>query len=83
MTKDQLQKSIDIKFGIKNLLVTFHPATLELNSSQKQIEDLLEALKEFPEINLIFTMSNADTNSRIINKFIKNFFVLKEKCILL
>ena len=75
LTKDQLQKCIDFKFGIKNLLVTFHPVTLEENSSQKQIEFLLGALKEFPEINLIFTMSNADTNSRIINKLIKQFCI--------
>ena len=35
----------------------------------------MAALKEFPEINLIFTMSNADTNSRIINKLVKQFCI--------
>ena len=75
MTKDQLQKCIDFKLGMKNLLVTFHPVTLEENSSQKQIENILAALKEFPDINLIFTMSNSDTNNRIINELVKQFCI--------
>jgi len=67
------EKSIDFKLGIKNLLITFHPVTLEENTSEKQMNELLMALKELKNTHLIFTMPNADTDGRIIFKLIEDF----------
>lgn len=73
LTKDELEKQLDLKFSEKNLLITFHPVTLENNSALQQMAELLRALSEFPDYGLIFTMPNADTNGRgliqQINKF--------------
>jgi GDP/UDP-N,N'-diacetylbacillosamine 2-epimerase (hydrolysing) len=71
--KKGFEKSIDFKLGLKNLLITFHPVTLEKETSERQMNSLLMALKELKHTHMIFTMPNADTDGRIIFKMIENF----------
>ncbi|MBM9501943.1 UDP-N-acetylglucosamine 2-epimerase (hydrolyzing) [Leptospira sp. 201903071] len=71
--KIELENSLDYKFGQKNLLITYHPATLNENSATEQFNHLLEALKQLRDINLIFTLPNADTGSRKIIEMIHEF----------
>lgn len=59
-------------------LITFHPSTLEDKTSEQQITNLLCALDQFPNYQLIFTKSNADTNGRRINELIDEY-VAKNK----
>ena len=73
LSKKELENAINFKLNKKNLLVTFHPATLENNTSQEQFKELLEAIDELDNTNLIFTKSNSDLNGRIINKMIDNY----------
>jgi len=73
LERKDFEKSIDFKLGIKNLLITFHPVTLEENTSEKQMNEILMALKELKHTHLIFTMPNADTDGRIIFQMIENF----------
>ena len=73
LSKRDLENSLGIKFKKKNLLITFHPVTLEKKTSQFQITQLLDALNELEETLLIFTMSNADTDSRIIFELVNKF----------
>ncbi len=73
MTKADLEESIDFKFGSRNLLVTFHPVTLEGQSSANQMSELLTALDELQETNLIFTMPNADTGGRELAGMVEAF----------
>ena len=75
LDRDALEASLDFKFGPKNLLVTFHPTTLENTTSQQQMEELLAALDLLEDTNLIFTMPNADTDSRVIMELIESFVV--------
>lgn len=69
----ELEKKLGIKFGDKNLLVTFHPVTLEKNSSEKHFSVLLRALDELKDTKIIFTKANADTDGRVINKLIEGY----------
>ena len=70
--KGELESKLNFSFGKKNLLVTYHPETIKYNKSENDIDELLLALNEFKDINLIFTMPNADTgNKNIINKIKK------------
>ncbi len=62
-TQEELEKIIGQKFSKKNLVVTFHPETISKLSPLQQIQNLLLALNERPEINLIFTGVNADPGS--------------------
>ena len=73
LTKIELIRESGIKFGKKNLLVTFHPVTLEKQTSQKHFHILLNVLDKFKEIYLIFTMPNADSDARIIKQMIGIF----------
>lgn len=78
LSKEEFEKSINFKLAPKNMLVTLHPTTLEETKSEEQIKQLLEALDEFKDANLIFTMPNADADGRIIIKII-NEYVEKNK----
>tara|TARA_B100000029_G_scaffold465246_1_gene499793 strand:- start:706 stop:1866 length:1161 start_codon:yes stop_codon:yes gene_type:complete len=73
LSKDKLEKDLNFKFGKKNILVNFHPETLNKISTKKQFYEILSALKKFNNINYIFTMPNADLEGRIIFRMIKNF----------
>jgi GDP/UDP-N,N'-diacetylbacillosamine 2-epimerase (hydrolysing) len=76
LDRPALEASLDFKWGPRNLLVTFHPVTLEKSQSKKQMIELLAALDALDSTHLIFTMPNADTNGReligMVNSFIKN-----------
>ncbi len=71
--KNDFEKSIDFKLGEKNALVTFHPVTLENNTSKIQFESLLKALDAIEDLNIIFTKPNADTNGRVIIELIDQY----------
>lgn len=78
LTKEEFEKSIDFKLNKKNILVTFHPVTLENSTAKEQFQELLDAIDELEETNIIFTKANSDTDGRIINQMIdvyisKNF----------
>tara|TARA_B100001113_G_C21089578_1_gene613699 strand:- start:374 stop:1543 length:1170 start_codon:yes stop_codon:yes gene_type:complete len=73
LSKTDLEKKLKLTFLDKNLLVTFHPLTLEQNSSSKQMKQLLSALALLKDTLVIFTMPNADTDGDIIFNLINNF----------
>jgi len=73
LTKGELEKELSFKFNKKNLLITFHPVTLENNTAEPQFKALLGALDDLTDTNLIFTKTNADTEGRIINKMIDEY----------
>ena len=73
LSKEDFEKSINFTLGNHNLLVTFHPVTLETSTTKKQFQNLLTTLDKLDDINIIFTKANADTDGRIINNMIDNF----------
>lgn len=73
MTREALAASLDFHFLEKNLLVTFHSATLDESDPKEQMEALLSALAELSDTGLIFTMSNADSGGRALIKMIQDF----------
>ncbi len=68
-----LEAALDFKLGPKNLLVTFHPVTLEESTAGAQMAELLAALDALEDTHLIFTMPNADTDGRILIDMIEQF----------
>jgi GDP/UDP-N,N'-diacetylbacillosamine 2-epimerase (hydrolysing) len=73
LSKSELESILNLKFGEKNLLITFHPVTLELAAANKQINELLAALDQLSDINYIFTSPNADPGSSYISQAIARF----------
>jgi GDP/UDP-N,N'-diacetylbacillosamine 2-epimerase (hydrolysing) len=79
LSKDDLQNSMGFKFGKRNLLITFHPATLEDYPSEDQFNNLLTALSNTKNIQLIFTKSNSDIGGGKINKMIDEYVELNHQ----
>lgn len=73
LDRSALEASLEFQFGAKNLLVTFHPVTLENQSSEQQMAELLLALGELRDTHLIFTMPNADNGSRRLAQMVDAF----------
>jgi len=73
LSKKELENEIGFHFNKKNLLVTFHPTTLEPKTARKQFQELLDALDQLNETNIIFTKANSDTDGKIINEMIDSY----------
>ena len=81
MSREALEESIQFKLGEKSLLVTYHPVTLENHTAADQCRNLLDALDEFPDYNIIFTLPNSDTDGRVIIRLINEYVSLHpERC---
>jgi GDP/UDP-N,N'-diacetylbacillosamine 2-epimerase (hydrolysing) len=68
-----LEESLGFRLASRNLLVTFHPTTLENSTSSQQMTELLAALDSLLDTHLIFTMPNADTGGRVLFEMINQF----------
>ena len=76
LNRDAFQRAINFPLIKKNLIVTYHPVTLENNTSQEQFEELLNALDTLSDTHIIFTKPNADTDGRVIIKMIDDYVKL-------
>lgn len=73
LSKKEFEESINFKLNNNNILVTFHPVTLENSTAKEQFQELLNAIDELENTTIIFTKANADTDGRIINNMIDNY----------
>ena len=73
LSKNEYEKSINFKLNKKNILITFHPVTLENNTSKKQFQELLNVINDLNDTNVIFTKTNSDLYGKIINQMIDQY----------
>ena len=73
LSRKELMFKTGIQFGKKNLFITYHPVTLEKQTSEKHFQALLDVLEDLIDVYLIFTMPNADSGGRIIKQMIDEF----------
>jgi len=74
LSREELEKFLGYKFKQKNILITFHPVTLDTQPTSIQFQEILNALDKLgSEIGLIFTKPNSDTNGRIILQMIDDY----------
>ena len=76
LSREEFEESIQFKLGRRNLLITFHPVTLEKGQAAVQFSELLSALDALPDTHIIFTMPNADTENRQLIKMIEAYVAL-------
>ena len=67
------RETLAIQIGFRSIesdycIVTFHPVTMENNTAEKQVYELIKAMNHFVHMSYIITKSNADAGGRIINK---------------
>ena len=75
LSKEEIERQLPgYRFLEKNLLVTFHPATLDEISPAEQYAEVLRALAKLgPEVGIIFTYPNADTFGRELLRLTEAF----------
>ena len=73
LSREELEAQLGIKFGAKSLLITFHPVTLDAESPEHQMKELLAALSHLNDTTLIFTIPNADTGGHVLIRMIEEF----------
>ncbi|MBP7529882.1 MAG: UDP-N-acetylglucosamine 2-epimerase (hydrolyzing) [Syntrophorhabdaceae bacterium] len=74
LTRKELEDALGHRFMDKNILVTFHPATLDREDPQQQFAEVLEGIGALGDmVSVIFTKTNADTNGRVINGMIDEY----------
>ena len=73
LSRVELEAALEFQMLSRNLLITFHPETLNTTASGLQVACLIEALGELEDTGLLFTMPNADTDGREIIRQITKF----------
>jgi GDP/UDP-N,N'-diacetylbacillosamine 2-epimerase (hydrolysing) len=69
----EVEDALKLRLKPHNLLVTFHPVTLEKGTAAGQVRALLAVLDGLESTQLIFTRTNADTYGKIINQDIEKY----------
>lgn len=72
LNKKKLEKTLDLKFLEKNIVVTVHPQP-NRKTTTRLIENLLEALNTLEDTLIIFTGVNPDLNSDLISSKIASY----------
>ena len=75
LSKEELEKELEIKFKKQNFLITYHPETLSDERSSFNFKNLLSALKKFNDTLLIITLPNMDPENTLINELITKFVI--------
>jgi len=73
LSRKEVERAIRFNFLRRNLLVTFHPVTLERATAREQFQELLDALSELADVGLIFTKPNSDKDGRVIIQMIEDY----------
>lgn len=74
MDRETIGREVGMKLGKRNVLVTFHPVTVEMDRSVGALDELFASLTALDrEFSLFFTLANADAEGRALNERIKAF----------
>jgi len=71
-TRGELEKRFKLDLRRPPLLVTFHPVTRQMEQVRKQIQSLLNALRQF-DMPIVVTAPNADSGSDLIRAELDRF----------
>jgi UDP-N-acetylglucosamine 2-epimerase (non-hydrolysing)/GDP/UDP-N,N'-diacetylbacillosamine 2-epimerase (hydrolysing) len=73
LNRQELEQDLGFKFLARNLLVTFHPSTLDSGDANAQFDQLLAALEQLHDTGLWFTYPNADPQGRRLISRLEEF----------
>ncbi len=71
--REFLEKKFNFKFYKQNIMISYHPETLDLENVNKNLNILLSSIKKFKKVRLIFSAPGADLKSDFIKRKIKDF----------
>lgn len=73
LNRESFEEFVDFRLGEKSCIVTYHPVTLSDTSPAEPFRELLVALDDIPDLRIVFTKCNADTEGRVINQMIEEY----------
>ena len=73
LTKAQLEKKHNLKFYKKNLIITYHPDTVDDKKCLKNLSIVLHSLKKIKNTMMIITSPNADAQGVTMINYIKKY----------
>nr|WP_269474276.1 UDP-N-acetylglucosamine 2-epimerase [Campylobacter sp. 2014D-0216] len=73
LSKNELQKELNLTFNKNIYLITYHPQTIQTTSVEEEVRLLLGFLDSLENSTLIFTKANADENGLFINKLLEKY----------
>lgn len=74
LAREELEEKLSWKFHSQNLLVTFHPVTLQPTSGVRQARALVAALETMTnDIGVVITGTNADSEGAQINAVLTDY----------
>jgi len=73
LSREEIEKVLGRKLMKHNVLITFHPVTLENRSAGEQFTELLSAVDELDDTLLLFTHPNSDKDGRIIIRLLEKY----------
>lgn len=73
LSRAELETSLGVELPSKSLMVTLHPATLEIAPPQEVCRNLLDALDGHSDYRVIITYPNNDTAGRAIIELIEEY----------
>ncbi len=78
LSKKNFEKKIKFNLRKNNFLISYHPETNNKNFDIKPFVNILNSIRKIKNSTFIFSLSNADAGSGIINERIVNFVKKKQ-----
>ena len=81
LSRDEAQSALGFALRKHNLLITFHPVTLDPGVSASHLAELLGALDKLgTDFGIVFTKSNSDAEGRMLNRLIEQHVATRPNC---
>lgn len=72
-SREELEAEFGPLFGRRTAVVTYHPVTLDAGTAEAQAEQLVEALRRVPDLNVVMTAPNSDAGNRAVYRVFQAF----------
>ncbi len=73
LSKKEIQQKLKINLCLKSLIITYHSATLQRETTQEDISELLLSLEKLKDTTLIITLPNSDPDNYKIISSLRSF----------
>lgn len=70
LSEDEIRKDVDIPAGMPYAVVTFHPVTMQPGEAEKQVRELISAMREEKQYFYLVTKANADAGGAQVNAWL-------------
>ena len=71
LSRPELEEAVDFPAGRPYAVVTFHPVTLEKETAEQQVRELLAAMRQRADLFFLITKANSDAGGRRINELLE------------